>query len=67
MHTRSLKEKIFLLAVELFDGNEENARNWFDKPNRALNGISPKERIQMEGGEQAVTDLIGRLEHGIFT
>ncbi len=60
-------EKIFLLAIELFEGNEEKARNWFDKPNRALNGTSPVERVQIEGGETAVTDLIGRLEHGIFS
>lgn len=60
-------EKIFLLAVELFDGNEEKATAWFGKPNRALKGISPSERVKATDGVEAVKDLIGRLEHGIFS
>ncbi len=60
-------EKVFLLAVKLFDRNEEKAKIWFDKPNRALNGISPRERVETTDGEAAVTDLIGRIEHGIIS
>lgn len=58
--------RIFSLAVELFEGNEEKAINWLTKPNRALGKVSPLVMAQTETGTREVEDLIGRLEHGVF-
>lgn len=59
--------RIFSLTVGLFEGNEEKAINWLMKPNRDLGKVSPLIMAQTETGTREVEDLIGRLEHGVFT
>jgi len=59
--------RIFSLAVGLFEGNEEKAIRWLTNRNRALGNISPLIMAQTETGSREVEDLIGRLEHGVFT
>ncbi len=59
--------RIFSLAVALFEGNEEKSIKWLSKPNRALGNVSPLVMAQTETGTREVEDLIGRLEHGVFT
>jgi putative toxin-antitoxin system antitoxin component (TIGR02293 family) len=59
--------RIFSLAVGLFEGNEGKAMNWLTKRNRALGDVSPLVMAQTETGTREVEDLIGRLEHGVFT
>ena len=54
-------------TFELFEGNHEAARQWFTSPNRALGGCSPLEVAATETGAREVENLIGRLEHGVFT
>lgn len=54
-------------TLELFEGDKEAARNWFTSPNRALGGRSPLETSATETGTREVENLIGRLEHGVFT
>lgn len=51
----------------LFEGNEEAGMRWFTSPNRALGGQSPLEVAATETGTREVENLIGRLEHGVFT
>jgi putative toxin-antitoxin system antitoxin component (TIGR02293 family) len=59
--------RLFRLATELHDGDEEAAREWLRKPARALDGETPLERAGTETGARDVEDLIGRLEYGVYT
>ena len=59
--------RLLAQTFELFEGNAEAGMRWFQSPNRALNGQSPIEVAATETGAREVENLIGRLEHGIFT
>ncbi len=59
--------RLLSLAVELFEKNQEKAHQWFINPNRALGNLSPLEMAATETGAREVENLIGRLEHGVFT
>jgi putative toxin-antitoxin system antitoxin component (TIGR02293 family) len=58
---------VFENAAELFDGDTEKARRWLSIPARSLEGQTPLEFAQTEIGAREVENLIGRLEHGVFT
>ncbi len=59
--------RLFRLAVELHDGDEEAARVWLTKPARALDGETPLDHARTEAGAREVEQLIGRVEHGVYT
>jgi putative toxin-antitoxin system antitoxin component (TIGR02293 family) len=59
--------RLFRLATELHDGDEDAARDWLGKPARALDGEAPLDRADTEAGAREVENLIGRLEHGVYT
>ncbi|MBA3357674.1 MAG: DUF2384 domain-containing protein [Pyrinomonadaceae bacterium] len=59
--------RLFARAVALFDGNTESARQWLFEPQRALGGAIPLEVARTEVGAREVEQIIGRLEHGVFT
>jgi putative toxin-antitoxin system antitoxin component (TIGR02293 family) len=59
--------RLLAQTFELFEGNEEAGIRWFTSPNRALGGRSPIEVAATETGTREVENLIGRLEHGVFT
>ncbi len=59
--------RLFRLATELYDGDEEAARAWLRKPARALDGETPLDHAATEAGAREVEQLIGRLEHGVYT
>lgn len=59
--------KVFEQAVGLFEGNVETAVAWLETPKRALGGKSPWTYLQTEIGAREVEDLIGQLEHGVFS
>lgn len=59
--------RLLAQTFELFEGNEEAGIRWFTSPNRALGGQSPIEVAATETGTREVENLIGRLEHGVFT
>lgn len=65
-------ERVFRLAM-LFDkavgvlGDKDHARHWFKTPLKALAGKSPIEYSDTEVGAREVEDLLGRLEHGVFS
>ena len=48
-------------------GGPDEARQWLALPNRALQGRSPFDVSATEVGAEAVFDLLGRLEHGVFS
>jgi putative toxin-antitoxin system antitoxin component (TIGR02293 family) len=59
--------ELYRKAVELFEGNGTAAGNWLQSPNRGLGHISPLSLAASEIGARAVEDLIGRLEHGVYS
>lgn len=54
------------LTVKLFENNSSKALYWFEGMNLALGNKTPYEMCQ-EGKEEEVKNLIGRLEHGVFS
>jgi putative toxin-antitoxin system antitoxin component (TIGR02293 family) len=58
---------IFEKAVELFEGDVSSAVNWIATPKRALENQSPLQYARTEVGARQVENLIGRLEHGVFS
>jgi len=41
--------------------------NWLNAPRKALSGQSPLNYSRTELGAREVVNLMGRLEHGIFS
>ncbi|EBL6422026.1 DUF2384 domain-containing protein [Salmonella enterica subsp. enterica serovar Give] len=54
-------------AVDLFEGNKEEAQKWLNEPNKALNWKVPAELMASETGAYEVIKLITRLEHGVYS
>jgi len=50
-------------AVEAL-GNEEQAREWLRRPNRALSGAAPLDLLGTDAGSESVTEELGRIEFG---
>lgn len=59
--------RLLTAALELFEGDAEKTARWFNQPNRALGDVSPLEMAATETGAREVENLIGRLEHGVFS
>lgn len=59
--------RLWRAATQLYNGDEGAARTWLRKPARALAGDAPLDHADTEMGARAVEDLIGRLEHGVYT
>jgi putative toxin-antitoxin system antitoxin component (TIGR02293 family) len=59
--------RLFARAQDLFDGDQQAARGWLMTPQRALGGAIPLEISKTEVGAREVEQIIGRLEHGVFT
>jgi putative toxin-antitoxin system antitoxin component (TIGR02293 family) len=58
---------IFDMAVGLFEGDAGQASRWLQTPQPALGGEIPLEFASTHVGAREVENLIGRLEHGVFT
>ncbi|WP_280564168.1 antitoxin Xre/MbcA/ParS toxin-binding domain-containing protein [Chromohalobacter sp. 48-RD10] len=58
--------EVYKSAIDLFEGDKEQASKWLLHPVRGLGGKRPVEMIATTAGAEAVLDLIGRLEHGVF-
>jgi putative toxin-antitoxin system antitoxin component (TIGR02293 family) len=54
-------------AVQLFEGDRAAAMQWLQKPQPALDGREPLDFASTDAAAREVEDLIGRLEHGVFT
>jgi putative toxin-antitoxin system antitoxin component (TIGR02293 family) len=59
--------RIISAALSLFDGDQEGANAWMRRENRALGGKTPLGMASTEIGGEEVLNLIGRLEHGVFS
>jgi putative toxin-antitoxin system antitoxin component (TIGR02293 family) len=58
---------VFEQAIELFEGDEANARRWLTTTKKALENQTPLAYSRSELGAREVENLIGRLEHGVFS
>ena len=61
------EKHLLKLATALMEGNEKYAEHWLNSPAKSLGGVTPFEYAKTEEGVREVEQLIGRLEHGIFS
>jgi len=54
-------------ATDLFAGDEQSADEWLNKPAKALNGRKPIDMTNSDAELRLALDLVGRLQHGVFT
>ncbi len=59
--------RVFGKALLLFEGDLDAARAWFSAPAPALGNRTPKDFAATEVGAREVENLLGRLEHGVFS
>ena len=57
---------LFDKAIEVL-GSVDAAKGWMKTPKKALGGLSPLEYSDTEPGAREVEDLLGRIEHGVFS
>jgi putative toxin-antitoxin system antitoxin component (TIGR02293 family) len=53
-------------AIEVME-SEDNARRWLTSPQYGLGGAVPLEYAGTEVGAREVEDLLGRIEHGVYS
>jgi len=58
---------LFEKCVDLFEGDVTAAVNWLTSPKKALNRQPPLLYARTELGAREVEDLIGRIDHGVFS
>lgn len=58
--------KVLAIGRDVF-GSLETAKSWMERENRALGGVSPNSLLDTDIGTQAVVDVLGRIEHGIYS
>lgn len=54
-------------AVEMMNGDNGAAIQWLKTPLAILGGESPLDHAATEVGAREVEDLIGRIQHGVFS
>jgi putative toxin-antitoxin system antitoxin component (TIGR02293 family) len=58
--------RLLSLAVVTLE-SVENARAWLASPQVGLGGAIPSEMARTEDGAREVEDLLGRIEHGVYS
>lgn len=58
--------RVVELAVDLFEGDTSQARQWLTSEHPALGGVQPLDFASTDVGAREVENLIGRLQHGVF-
>ncbi|PPI78619.1 DUF2384 domain-containing protein [Marinobacter flavimaris] len=61
-----LREKASHEALEMFNGNQDDADRWWNNPVLGLGHKTPVECMETREGIDRVRTLIARLEHGIL-
>lgn len=59
-------DRIVMRAAEIL-GSQEEASHWLDNPNGALGGRTPLELLGTDLGRRQVEDVLGRIEHGVYS
>jgi putative toxin-antitoxin system antitoxin component (TIGR02293 family) len=57
--------RILALAEETFQ-NSEKAHRWLRTANRELQGRTPLDLLDTDGGVHAVEAVLGRISHGVY-
>jgi putative toxin-antitoxin system antitoxin component (TIGR02293 family) len=65
-------ERVYRLAkilafAESVLGSKEKARHWLSAPNRALGSVTPLSLVETEAGADEVTNILGRIEYGVYS
>lgn len=56
------------IAVQAIDAlGQDDARGWLHEPHRALGGRAPFDLLDTGVGARQVEQIIGRIEHGVFS
>ncbi len=59
--------EVFKKALSLFEGDVVSTMDWMTSPVRGLGSRSPVSMLETEKGRKEVENLIGRLEHGVYS
>lgn len=62
-----LRDEVIAASVELFEGDQEAAEAWLQMPLKAIDYAIPMIYMDSEARALEVRDIIGRLEHGVWT
>lgn len=57
--------RLFAIAEDVFE-DQTAARDWLNRPAKALGGEKPIDYADTEIGAREVENLLGRIEHGVF-
>lgn len=58
--------RIMQHAFEVFE-EEDKARKWLNRENRALNGAKPVQLFNTLTGINMVNDILGRIDEGVYS
>ena len=58
--------RIFARAKDVFEDNDD-AANWLNEPLESFGGQTPLELSRTEPGAREVEQILGRIEHGVFS
>jgi putative toxin-antitoxin system antitoxin component (TIGR02293 family) len=61
------RSRVFAKALDLFEGDRDAASEWMSTPLPALGGSTPNDALKAEFGVRDVENLIGRIEHGVYS
>ncbi len=64
---RLFRVAFVLLQASKVLGSLEKARDWLNRPNRALSNEQPISRLDTEIGKREVEDVLNRINHGIYS
>ena len=59
--------RVFGRALELFEGDRDAASEWMLSPKPALGGETPIDVARTDLGSREVENLVGRVEHGVYS
>lgn len=59
--------RVFEMASDLFESDHRAATCWLTTTHKAIGGDTPLNYLRTETGAREVENLIGRLEHGVFS
>ena len=58
--------RVFNRALEVLE-EEDAARRWIARENRALGGVTPLSLLDTEAGYESVLDTLSRIETGVIS
>ena len=57
---------VFVYGITVFE-SKENFLKWLQLPNTALGGLEPIEVLEYPNGIAKVSDVLGRIEYGVYS